>query len=139
MSEKIYHILKAGWEYNDEFYYRSESGSGTLEDKSYRDIEIAKKEKEKLEIKNFKSTDIAMYLYEEEIHMNQKELEKLKTFLPDHLKNSISLDEYGMIESEFLFDGGYDPFPKSEMNDEEILWILDLFEINFYELVTTEL
>lgn len=47
METKLFTIVKVGWNYNDEYYYREESGGGTPI-KAYRTLASAEEELDKL-------------------------------------------------------------------------------------------
>ena len=120
-----YVVLQKGFEYNDEVYSESESGGGHPR-KIYFNKQTALDEVKRLNINEFKNTDISLYSYEiEDICENPEEL-------LDFCKSLI--EKYGEIPSENNFDSPDEYRLHPNANDEESEKYMDMVYISFYEL-----
>ena len=120
-----YIILQKGFEYNDEVYSEPENGGGHPK-KIYFNRENALSEVKRLNIKDFKETNISLYSYEiEDICEDPEEL-------LDFCKSLI--EKYGEIPSENNFDvpDEYRLHPNASVEESEKY--MDMVYISFYEL-----
>ena len=124
-----YVVLQKGFEYNDEIYSSSESGGGNPH-KIFFTKEGAKEEVEKLNIEEFKQTNITEYTYDiEDIWDDPNEL----------LQFCISLnDKYGKIESKNRWDSGDNYRLHKKATDEESKKYIKMVNLTFYEMVDVE-
>jgi hypothetical protein len=120
-----YVVLQKGFEYNDEVYSESDSGGGHPR-KIYFNKQTALAEVKRLNINEFKNTDISLYSYEiEDICENTEEL----------LDFCKSLKEkYGEIPCENNFDSPDEYRLHPNANEEESEKYMDMVYISFYEL-----
>jgi len=124
-----YVVLQKGFEYNDEVYSQAESGGGHPH-KIFFTQEGAREEVEKMNISEFKNTNISEYSYDIEDICDD----------PDELLNFCnSLNEkYGKIESKDRWSQP-DEYRLHQMaSDEESKKYASMVDINFYEMVQVE-
>ena len=88
---KGYIVLQKGFEYNDEVYSETESGGGHPQ-KIYFNRETALEEVKRLNIKEFKETNISLYSYD--IEDICEDIEELLNFC-----NSLK-EKYGEIQDD---------------------------------------
>lgn len=124
-----YVVLQKGFEYNDEVYSTTESGGGNPH-KIFFTKEGAEEEVEKMNIEEFKQTNITQYSYDiEDICDDSDEL----------LQFCNSLNEkYGKIESKNRWDS-VDQYRLHNMaTDEESKKYIKMVNLTFYEMVDVE-
>lgn len=124
-----YVVLQKGFEYNDEVYSTTESGGGNPH-KIFFTKEGAEEEVEKMNIEEFKQTNITHYSYDiEDICDDSDEL----------LQFCNSLNEkYGKIESKNRWDS-VDQYRLHNMaTAEESKKYIKMVNLTFYEMVDVE-
>ena len=124
-----YVVLQKGFEYNDEVYSQSESGGGHPH-KIFFTIEAAKEEVDKINITEFKQTNITDYSYDiEDICDDPDELLSLC--------NSLN-EKYGNIESGNKWNSP-DEYRLHQMaTDEEANQYIKMVDLHFYEIAEVE-
>jgi hypothetical protein len=128
---KAYVILQRGFEYNDEIYSNYESGSG-FPKTIFFTKKAALEQVRKLNIAEFKSQNLSDYCYDiEDICDDVEKLEELlKTFK----------QKYGECpQPKSLWDRKPDEWRlHPDVTDEEAEQYSDLINIQFYEVIETE-
>lgn len=123
---KGYIVLQKGFEYNDEVYSETESGGGHPQ-KIYFNRETALEEVKRLNIKEFKETNISLYSYD--IEDICEDIEELLNFC-----NSLK-EKYGEMPSENnILDEPDEYRLHPSANDDESQKYIDMVYISFYEL-----
>jgi len=122
-------ILQKGFEYNDEIYSQSESGGGNPH-KIFFTREGCSEEVERMNIKEFKETNITQYSYDiEDICDDPEEL----------LEFCKALEEkYGKMESTDRWDSPDEYRLHKMATDEESKKYRDMVNLYFYEMVEVE-
>ena len=120
---KAYIILEAGYEYNDEYYYRPESEGGTPKN-TFLDKEKAEKKQQELEIEQIRGLSLGHYGYE---------ASDISDF-PEELTQFFK-DEFDQIEEK----GSYPEFTvPMEATDKQIIKLIDLIDLEFYSVFETD-
>jgi hypothetical protein len=110
MENKVYIVMEIGYEYNDEYMYRPESEGG-LPRKTFHEKELAEKYKLELEIEKFRNENL----------------------------------DYFEFSREYLFDETFENINDGRGNinkdatNEHILTLLNNCDLNFYEIIETEI
>jgi hypothetical protein len=124
-----YVILQKGFEYNDEVYSQSGSGAGHPH-KIFFTKEAAREEVVKMNINEFKQTNITEYSYEIEDICDD----------PDELLefcNSLN-EKYGEIESKDVWNIPDEYRLHNMATDEEANQYSKMVDLDFYEMVEVE-
>jgi hypothetical protein len=123
---KSYIILQKGYEYNDEIYSESDSGAGHPQ-RVFFNRESAQKECQRLDILEFKKTNITEYTYEIEDILNCDESELLK------FCNSLN-EKYGKPESNSRWDRVDDFRLNEKASEEESVKYANMVGISFFSV-----
>lgn len=128
--KNIFLLQRIGWDYDDNYYFRSE---GSSPEKSYSSIELAEAALKCLELKYFMQRleyeDIQYYLYDEDDFNKYKN--QLSEVLKDHPDLSNLSDKWSSFYS-LINEEDY------EVSEDQILEIQKVFGLNFYEIVEVE-
>jgi hypothetical protein len=127
---KSYIILKKGYEYNDEIYSEFDSGAGRPH-RVFLNRESANKECQKLDIKEFKETNITEYAYDIEDVLNCTESELL-----EYCK-SLN-DKYGKPESISRWDRPDDYRLNANATEEESIKYANMVGLSFFSVEECE-
>jgi hypothetical protein len=135
----VYVLMHEGWEYNDEVFFRAESGGGTPHS-FFTKEEEAQSECDKRNLKDFKSLwetgEIREYCYgiDELIHYNKREdKEKLRAL--DKICEKIFDKDFNEIGESF--NDGEDLKILSE-SDEDWKELMSHLTLNFWDVVAVE-
>ena len=124
-----YVVLQKGYEYNDEIYSQAESGGGHPH-KIFFTQEGAREEVEKMNISEFKNTNISEYFYDVEDICDDPE--ELLNFC-----NSLN-EKYGKVEAKDKWSQP-DEYRLNQMaNEEESKKYSNMVDLVFYEMVQVE-
>lgn len=124
-----YVVLQKGFEYNDEVYSQSESGGGHPH-KIFFTIEAAREEVEKMNLKEFKETNITEYTYD---------IEDICDDPDDLLEFCNSLNEkYGKIDSKDRWSSADEYRLHPMATDEESKKYASMVDLHFYEMIEVE-
>ena len=123
---KSYIILQKGYEYNDEIYSESDSGAGHPQ-KVFFNHESAQKECQRLDILEFKKTNITEYTYDIEDILNCDESELLE------FCNSLN-EKYGKNESSSRWDRPDDFRLNEKASEEESMKYANMVGISFFSV-----
>lgn len=123
---KSYIILQKGYEYNDEIYSESDSGAGHPQ-KVFFNRESAQKECQRLDILEFKKTNITEYTYDIEDILNCDESELLE------FCNSLN-EKYGKPESSSRWDRPDDFRLNEKASEEESMKYANMVGISFFSV-----
>lgn len=126
---KAYVILNKGYEYNDEIYSESESGGGHPK-KIFFTKEDAQKEINKLNILEFKQTNIDGYAYD--LGDIVDDVDALKTYV-DSLN-----EKYGKPTPASKWDSVDEWRLNEKATDEESVKYMRQVNLSFFEMVETE-
>jgi hypothetical protein len=124
---KAFIILNKGFEYNDQIH--SDSGGGTPR-KVYFTREEAKKEIDKLNIAEFKSTDIEEYCYDISDIANESKLQEIVEKLDAKYGKSYPKSAWDKV-------GDY-RLNENATFEESMEYMKCITRLTFYELVETE-
>jgi hypothetical protein len=124
-----YVVLQKGFEYNDEVYSQSESGGGHPH-KIFFTEEAARQEVKRMNLKEFKETNITEYSYDiEDICDDPDELL--------NLCNSLK-EKYGEIDSKDKWNSPDEYRLHPMANDEECEEYSKMVDLHFYQMVQVE-
>ncbi len=131
--KNIFLLQRIGWDYDDNYYFRSE---GSSPEKSYSSIELAEAALKRLELEYFmqrlECEDVEYYLYDEnDLNKYKEQLSEILKDHPNISKLSGDSDEWDSFYS-LLSDEDY------EVSEDQILEIQKVFGLNFYEIVEVE-
>ena len=124
-----YVVLQKGYEYNDEVHSQAESGGGHPH-KIFFTQEGAREEVERMNINEFKNTNISEYFYDVDEVCDD----------PDELLNFCNLlnEKYGKIESKDRWSQPDEYRLHPMANDEESKKYANMVDLVFYEMVQVE-
>ena len=123
---KSYIILQKGYEYNDEIYSESDSGVGHPK-KVFFNRESAQKECQRLDILEFKKTNITEYTYDIEDILNCDESELLE------FCNSLN-EKYGKPELSSRWERPDDFRLNEKASEEESMKYANMVGISFFSV-----
>lgn len=119
---KIYVVNKIGWEYNDEYYYRPQSGGG-LPEHAFTNLDDAKKYCDQKNLEFYKTTPIRDYMEGDMYDFFSKEGTKLMSQFFGEDWRDILDDTYNICW---------------DMTDEQWMQLLPHLEIVLYEICEVE-
>lgn len=123
---KSYILMEKGYEYDDNYYNPVDGG---IPKKVFFDIKDAEAEHLKLEIKNFKNTDITSYMYDIEDYLNVSK-EVFENYI-----NSLN-EKYGKPNKKAWESGEFQL--NESATEEEAKKYFDMISLRFFEISEVE-
>lgn len=127
MSRSMWLVMNVGWDYDDNYYYRSDNGSPNC---LFTDRVIAENFLVEMELKQLKedgfyilsqvTSDSSMDISDSEAADLRKRLKELGIEVYQHRQTSFKKEV-------------------SEYSDDELIEIMKIFNFNYYELVEVEI
>jgi len=135
----VYVLMHEGWEYNDEVFFRAESGGGTPHS-FFTKEEEAQSECDKRNLKDFKSLwengEIRQYCYgiDELLPYDDRKNKEQRKALDKICEKIFGLD-FDEIGEEFMNDNDLKILSES---DEDWKELMSYLKLNFWEVVPVE-